>query len=417
VPHCLRPLKLAEQHCFAAIHDERARARLMAVYAAQLAAADAAGDMEDLEGEMPEGILDGVDVALASGGPQAIADALSFALEQDAAHTAVKLIDTLKSMGGGGEAGTAALRSALGSGYKSVRYHAAFALSWAGDHSDSVIQTLVSALGEDALRTVLVVDDHDPSRNALQSMLGDAGYTVVSADNGGLGFLRSRSLPPKDLIILRAGMADVTLDQFVYDSDFRASASPILILADSSNIEEVRGLYDGKGKVAGFLEQPIRNTALEEVAAAMGDLNHERAMALKAAEMAAGILAHTPREHLQPAAGELVTALDRTEESVLGPVLTAVGRVAIAAAAPKVAQIFADSGNSEEIRVAAANALAGIFAGLTRHPGADVVDPLENAALNDDSSAIRVAASRALGSAGFMDDNARAMFLRKQRGG
>jgi len=407
VPAVLRHLRLAQQHAIAALETPLAQAILLAAYAGEKAALAATKEM-GAEGEAPESDAS-LDVKLATGGAAGLSAALDFALRNDAAAASVELLKSLESMC----ASTDAMRAALASNYKSVRYQAAFALACAGDSSEAVVRALGGALGEDALRTVLVVDDRSESRNAMAAALRAAGYSVITADSGGLGFARARTVPPKDVVIVRAGMERVGIDEFVYDADFRASSSAIIILSDAASAEGLKGHYEGKGNVKAFLTDPIAVDALlDAVKAAMPDLNHERAAALAAAERAASILAHAPAASLAPIGAELANALGRSEDTVLGGTLRAVGHLGPASAAPAVAAILADGGRPEAIRVAAADALGGIFSKLSASPGEDVMKPVLDAAADESSAAIRLAAGRALGAATFLGAGERAALLR-----
>ena len=413
VPDHLRSLKLAEQHCFAAVHDRRGRALLMAVYSAQGASMQAAAMAEGSEADA-EAMM-GLATSLLAGGGAELAAGLDFALSEGRPAAALGLIEAMQLLGDEGAA-RRSLQNCLANEYKSVRYGAAQALVALGDVSRDVVATLGQALGEDAVRTVLVVDDNANTRNALQISLTEAGYSVVVADNGGTGFLRSRSNPPKDVIIVRASMADVTVDQFVYDSDFRAAASPILILASAEAAETVSGQYEGRGKVAGFLVEPLGETLIESVEAAFSDLNNARDQAQNAARGAARTLAGLSADQLAPARNDLVAALGNADEEVLVATLKALSKVGPTGSEAVVAAIFSDEGKSEAVRAAAADALGGIFASLATHPGADVVDPVANAALSDASAPVRMAAARALGRAAFLSDEDRAALLSNQRG-
>ncbi len=407
VPAVLRHIRLAQQSCLAAVGADQAQAALLAAYASEKASLAATKEM-GAEGEAPEANVD-LDVMIASGGPKGCSEGLTFALANDLSMASVELLKALESMG----ATTDAVRAALASNYKSVRYAAAFALASAGDQSADVVTALGQALGEDALRTVLVIDDRSESRNATAAALRAAGYSVVTADNGGLGFARSRTVPPKDAVIVRASLADVTLDQFVYDSDFRANAAALIVVSDAASAETVKSQYEGKGKVKGFVTDPIAATALvETVKAALPDLNHERAAALAASERAAGMLGHLPAAAIGGVATNLNAALARSEDSVLGGVLMAVGHLGLTDSAPAVSAIFADSARSEAIRVAAAGALGGIFAKMPAAPSEDVLKPVMDAAAGDSNAAVRLAAGRALGCAAFLGSAERANLLR-----
>ncbi len=124
------------------------------------------------------------------------------------------------------------------------------------------------------------------------------------------------------------------------------------------------------------------------------------------------ILGHMPAAALGGVTGDLTAALARSEESVVGGVLKAVGRLGHVDAAPAVAAIFADSARSEAIRVAAADALGGIFAKMSAKPSEDVLKPVMDAAAGESNAAVRLAAGRALGCAAFLGAADRANLLR-----
>jgi AmiR/NasT family two-component response regulator len=410
VPAALRSLRLAQQHCLAAVEDPRAESVLLAAYAGEKAVAVSAKEM-GVEGAAEAD--PSLDVKIAAGGAPGLSSALQFAIENDAPLAAIQLIGALDAMG----AMTPPLTAALDSHYKSVRYQAAFALAAHGETGENVVKVLGEALAEDALRTVLVVDDKSESRNTMAAALREAGYTVITAENGGLGFARARTVPPKDVMVLRANMSDITIDQFVYDADYRSSSSGIVIVSDAAAAEALKTAFDGKGKVKGFLTDPVAAQAVTDaVKAAMPELNHERAAALAAAERAAALLAQLPFNALAPAKDSLVHSLARTEETVLVGALKAVGHLGPADAAAPVAALFADASKSETIRVAAADALGGIFARMTTAPAEDVMKPVMDAASGETNANVRLAAGRALGSANFLTPAQRGQLLKGAAG-
>jgi len=406
VPAALRSLRLSQQHCLEAVEDPRAETVLLAAYAGEKAIAVSAKEMAVEGAPEPDPALD---VEIASGGAPGLSSALQFAIENDAPLAAVQLVNALDAMG----AMTPPLTAALGAPYKSVRYQAAFALASHGETGEAVVKALGEAIVEDALRIVLVVDDRSESRNAIAAALRAAGYTVITAESGGLGFARARTIPPKDVMVLRANLQDVTIDQFVYDADYRSSSAGIVILSDADKAEGLKTAFDGKGKVKGFLTDPVAAQAVTDaVKAALPELNHERANALAAAERAAGLLAKLPFNALAPAKDALIVSLARPEETVLIGALKAIGHLGPADAAPATAALFADAAKPEAIRVAAADALGGIFARMTTAPAEDVLKPVMDAATGETNAAVRLAAGRALGSANFLTPAQRGELLR-----
>lgn len=407
----LYSLKLAEEACYQALACEpgsfKAMTLLAAAYAAQKAEVDAARSAaaeaeEDLSDELNDAVLNlaSAQRIVALAGPDALNDALNFALNGGHMLTAVEIIRvmTLAGIQGG------ALERALGDDSKMVRYAAAMALAEAGVHTDEVVAALISALKESAIRRVLVIDNQSDSRNALINDLNGSGYFAVGAENGATGFERAKSYPLKDLVILRVGLTDITTDKVVFElGKGHTTEIPIMLLVEEEDQEQVREIWEGK--VGGFISSPVnKEVYLPELEAVMGEaLNPEREQALAISMKAGGTLALFDVALLEPFLAEMVKALDKPDEVKIS-ILDVLTRVGYPEGLENVKEIFADESASVEVRVAAANALGSMFAMQAGVPDAEVLELLAEALGSDDTN-LSLAAGAALGKAVQLPDN------------
>jgi len=398
-------LELAEEMCFQALSCEPGNARALALlafsYAAQKAEVDAViqslGDDADT---MPEELMSAavnmpsVPRLVTLAGPACLNEALDFALSGDNSLEAITLISIMSDAGVFG----ASMERALDSADKLVRYNAALALAKSGDCSEKVVSTLVAALKESAIRQVLVIDDKSASMNALLTDLNEAGYFAVGADSGALGLMRAKSLPVKDLVVVRTWLKDLTVDKIVYEmAEGNTSDVPIMILADADQLDSIKEIWEGK--VAGFISSPVNaNVFLPAVEAAVGDvLNPERELALAMSVNVAGALNAMDANLLTAHMDALVGALDKPD-AVKVPVLGVISRIGDVSALGGVTAIFGDENASTEVRVAAANALGAIFENMDEAPEADVLDLLASA-IGSDEVSLSTAAGAAIGKA------------------
>jgi HEAT repeat protein len=398
-------LELAEEACYQALRYEpgssKALTYLAFTYAAQKAEVDAArmaaGDDPE---SLPEALVDAAlklqsaNRLVAMTGPDALNEALEFALQGGHSLPAVNLIWILSRAG----TRTPALETALKAESKLVQYAAAIGLANMGVHTPDVVRTLVSALQESAVRNVLVVDDQSNTRNVLVSELNKAGYFAVGAENGALGLMRVKAYPKKDLVILRVGLGDITTDKVVYEMASGDTADvPIMLLVEEANLEEVKGIWEGK--VTGFIGSPTNSGILiPAVQAAMGEaMNEEREQAMSVSGEAAKTLSAINTELLTQHQNALITALDKSDDVKI-QVLNVLSNLGDRAALEKVKEIFGNEGAPTEVRVAAANTLGAIFAKMDGAPDGDVLELLVNA-LGNEEPALSSAAGAALGKA------------------
>jgi response regulator NasT len=108
------------------------------------------------------------------------------------------------------------------------------------------------------MRRVLVIDDHEPSRNHLAKVLSESGFRVVGEATGGAGVeLASATMP--DVVLMAVGLSD--LDGIrVARKIMQANPLPIVFLTshhDPATIERVK-----RAGVMGCLIKPLREGEL-----------------------------------------------------------------------------------------------------------------------------------------------------------
>ena len=120
------------------------------------------------------------------------------------------------------------------------------------------------------MATVLVVDDEALIAMALEAMLEDAGYRVVTAANGRQGLERLAEAPRPEIVLLDMMMpvmnGPAMLAAMAADPDL--AGIPVVVL--SSLPEEA--IKDRAGGVAAFLRKPYTaEQVLDAIARVLGE--------------------------------------------------------------------------------------------------------------------------------------------------
>lgn len=392
-------MELAEECCFQAlecnVNNTEAVAYLAFAYSAQKGEAEAAKAM--LGDEAPETLdealdkLASVERMVAMAGTEGLNDALNFAMLGKHTLAAVELIKFMSSAGVEGDA----IEDALLSKDKLIRYAAAIALAKSGEHTPEVVKALVSALKESAIQQILVIDNDMDCRNTLMMGFNSGGFFAAGADSGAEGLDRAKGFPKKDLVILRAGLKDITIDKLVHEmSKGDTQDTPVMLLADATEIEQLKGVWEGK--VAGFLSSPANiATALPAVKAVMGDsMDAERAKAMAMSVDAGKCLLLIEDAMLSSYLADMVAVLDK-DDAVKLSALKILTRIGYPEGLPAIKAVFRNTGCSVDVRVAAAHAIGSIFE-KTETPDAEALRVLVEA-LGEDEPKIFSAASAALG--------------------
>jgi len=403
----LRGLELAEDACYAALECDSGNVKavmlLGLVYASQLAEIHSMEiDEDDETATFAAESIAKANALLALCGPDRLLEALAMAIDSGLYLAAIEIIDVLGEIG---SFDRDALLLAYDSGDKQVKYKAAFAAIGNGFVDEEVVWVASKALRESSVQQVLVVDDNSETRNALLAGLNDNGFFAVGSSTGAEGLVRTKEFPPKDLVIVRSSLKDLTVDSIIYElGSGPGSETPVLLLAGNDEMEGVKGLWEGK--VAGFLtDSEVGSEAFLAVARdSAGDLNDARQQALALSVKAAQSLASLDGSALSGVEEDLIQALSKPDE-VKVPVLDALAKIGSRVALETVAQVFADISASSEVRIAAAKALGSIYATGEASPDGDVMAALQEAIGGDDAG-LRLAAAEAVGKAVDMENEA-----------
>lgn len=287
-----------------------------------------------------------------------------------------------------------ALTEALSAPYKSVRFNAALAVAHIGHRgafagSDLVVPVLQEALGQDAVRSVVVIDDNADTRNRVVADLNARGYFAYGVAGGALGLAHLRDYPIEDLVVMRYNMSDATVAEVMKTirKDPRTSDLPVAILCDANDRDAAENAYADKAQ-AFITTPPVADAYEPGLRALVKDVDAARAAATKIASRAAMVFAHMdPRGSVFSSAGA-VNALVNTlkgDDSVRNPALMALGRIGDASATAAIMAVFSDGTAAEAVRGNAAIALARI-ARSSGSASADLVNAIHGAIAGDGSN-------------------------------
>ena len=107
--------------------------------------------------------------------------------------------------------GSNGLTAGLAAPFKSARFASALGVAAIAPRTDftareRVVQNLAEALGQDATRNVLVIDDNSDTMNRILSDLNARQYVAIGASDGATGIQRLREYPIEDIVIVRYNM-------------------------------------------------------------------------------------------------------------------------------------------------------------------------------------------------------------------
>jgi CheY-like chemotaxis protein len=265
------------------------------------------------------------------------------------------------------------LAEALTSQHKLVRYAAAIvvgnlvpAASFA--NSDAVTPELSHCVAESTMRSILVIDDNQETRNQLLAELREFGYFATGAHSGATGILLGKRPPTPDLIILKTtlGESDTSiatqgvLDEF--KNDVRTKDIPVIGLAPEARADADKDLFGDK--LAGIVKIPlVKDAYAGTVKDAFRERGEDQAKALHYAELAAKALAKLAMaDKLNPrkALGDLIGAIGDKPDNVKLPAIEALGGIGDASALAALKDAFTNEAQSPEVRAAAAVAIGQI---------------------------------------------------------
>lgn len=375
VPGNLRPFKLAEDAVYDAMMiepDGQANLSTLAVVMFseidEIEAMIAAGG-EDAESWQAE--IGRLGSTARAAGRGALDAALRMALDQGRGPLAASIIRGLETVETAESYdASSALGRALLSNEKQVRVAAAIALARIAPpdlpDADRVVNVLNSALGQAAVRQVLVIASNEALRNRTANALEGANYYVSIASSGALGLDQAMRFPHYDLVMISTTVDDVHFSALIgqLQSGTRTQDTPIMLIAPAASVDEQRGLYGSK--VADVISDTtvqdgsFTSAVTSTLASSAGEGDRARAEAIAAS--AARALAHTDDDvfNLSLATDGLLGTLDRPNDEIRVPALQALARIRGPYTLEPVGEVFSNTESSTAVRVAAALALGAI---------------------------------------------------------
>jgi len=337
------------------------------------------------------------DLAAQLAGPDALDLALGWALEGDM----VAASGLCRLLSGSGKAVTANLKKALSASQSlAVQGEAAVALGRIAyrnreSASNETVAALTAAAGHEVLRIGAIIGGDEASGQKLARELENLGYSASFWANGARGLLSVQALPGVDLIVVAEnGLGNLTARQVVNDlrKDPRTARTPIYVRVASPETEAA-----SFGDISGLIAPGDDFKATAE-AAAKEPLNRDREEALRLASRAASTLhmLAAGKSEVGGSAEALAATLGDRPDEVVVPALGALQFVGTAGQVERIAAVLGNSERSEAARVAAGDALSGIFSrsGTT---DAGILKVLQETAQKDASFAVRAATAGALG--------------------
>ncbi len=373
VPRDLYHLKLAETALYDLLAlDPTNEDGVVALTSVLLAEAEFGRDLKAEGDEAPVAAATGAARMIANvGGPAILDKVIAKAMadgRSDVAAAAVKLlggllsVDTLPQSSG--------MAMALAAPHKAVRFAAALAVAGIGPRSafpgsDQVVPALAEALGQDAVRNVLVIDDNADTRNRIAADLNAKHYFAAGVDNGAVGVARLREYPIEDIVVVRYNLGGGTHVSEVLAAirrDPRTEKTPVVMIVDAADAEAAKAQYEGK--VQGWINTPPVGDAYEPALRALVtslDAGREAAT-LTAAAAASALAKMDPRGGVLAASGATSALLStlKGDDRVRGPAIAALGNIGDPAAVAGLVELVRDTTAAEPLRGAACVALARI---------------------------------------------------------
>lgn len=335
-------------------------------------------------------------VSVGLAGPAAADAALSSAVAARDITASLGLVRAVAAMAA---TPTPGLQAALASDDGALRSSAAIALgSIAVDTrsapSADVVSELARAAGREVVRIAFVIDPDAERANSIAGALRAQGMMVNVSDSAAMGLGLLQRLPGVDVILVSDTLQDLTTFQVLSDlaDDARFGATPrVLITNDGDSAgelygDQVSGMVVGGdvSGVAGLLE---------------GSLNQDRARADVLSRHASATLAD-----LAAGGADITSALDalagclatRPDEVAI-PASRALARAGTGAQVAALTAVVGDDSRSDDVRAAAADALAKIVTRGAGQLSAEGQARLREVAGSGAELSVRRAAARAAG--------------------
>lgn len=361
--------------------------------------------------------IDEARLAVNVAGVNAVDRALQLSVQGKEGTTGAALCRTLAGLA---KEPTPGLNAALQASDGALRSEAAVALASIAQRngrapSSEVIALLGEIVGRQVMRIAIVADSDEGRGRAIQAGLEGMGMSVTRVTKGGMALALARRAAGLDVALFSDVQSDLTLSQMLDEmkDDPRLQAVPIVAI--TANPEQVATDYSGR--IAGSVKGADDLKAVQD--AMSNEIGGDRALADDLAARAGAILAQvgrTGRADTAPVAGSVVGAIANRPDAVSIAALEALASAGGAQQGAAIVAVVADGSRSEPVRVAAADALAGILARDGSALAAESVASLNAVAVSDAGVKVRDAVARAIGLV-KIDAAQRIDVLRKLKGG
>jgi GrpB-like predicted nucleotidyltransferase (UPF0157 family) len=397
VPHAIYNNELSKKAYYralaldpASLESQAGVARACVDIQAKLSAmAEAGADVSDLQTQGAEGSL-----AVALAGPDALDLALQWAVLNDDASTGTLLCNALASTAKGPTAGLVAALDASDGG---VRGEAAVALGHIAIQTQQDVESrVVAALGQNTGREVVriaaIIDGNAGRAAMLTEALAKKGVMVNHRGSGAMGLDMLNRIPSVDMILVGDSLAGMTADAVLVNiaSNVSMSQTPVFMVTGDEAIGEA---YSDRlsGVISDAADISVLDSVFEQ------NLDGDRAQADRlAAHSAQALAALAAAGHdIGGTLEALSSTLAHRPDAVCIPAMNALSLAGSSAEASALLAVLTDGSRSDEARIAAGDAIAGILG----RGNVDVaaIDGLRSVFISDASLAVRSAAGRALG--------------------
>ncbi len=333
-------------------------------------------------------------IAVNSAGADALERALSWCVAEGDAITGVGLI---RLLGQSSLTPTPALQAALACDDGAMQSEAAVALGQIALRSHSapsasVVQGLAEAAGRRIMSIGVVIDANSERGASIAEAMSSAGMLVNHWDSGASGLSLLKRVPGVDVIVLADQLPDLTADQVLHEigADERTAGTPVMMITES----------DAWGdRVSGIITGAVDIEAIAGAVSMSADSDRARADELASrAATALAALAIAGNGSLEGAVDALASTIGGRSESVSIPAMAALASIGNVGQLGSLRAALEDSNLSDEARIAAADAIAGIASRMNLGGTEGLVSALTATLSSDASLAVRLAASRALSS-------------------
>ena len=369
VPRDIYHLKLAESLLFDALRwapdHEAGRTLLASVLLAE--GEFGRGQSTEGDGAAVAAACAQARVLAAAQGPAILSNVVKTATAEGRADVAAAALALLGSIADADTAeAMSGITDGLASSNKNVRYAAALAaVKTKARNVDAaqVVDALAQAVGEDATRNIVVIDDVTDTREALCAQLEAKKWFCTWTDAGATGVVRLRDYPIEDLVIVRYDLNHGHISDVVASirRDDRTKDVPVVVLASAKDMNAAKQEWDGK--VQGFITSPPVSDAYEPALKELvKTLDGAREAATVMAAKAATALADMDPKGSYPVAAAtnaLIGSL-KGDDRVRTPAIMTLGKLAAASAEAALMDVFRDATATETVRGEAAKALARI---------------------------------------------------------